>query len=171
MIFQKHFYGILPRIIGSFEERELVVHRSLTFVMRSALGVILIGTFIVGGNAWFVQGADKDKDAEPDISLGAFMRKKLDSSSQILEGLTIEDPQLILQGAKSLLEMSKAEKWKLVINSEFRSHDVEFRATVRKIVEAAEQNNFDNAALQWFDATKACIECHRDVRTASKTKK
>lgn len=138
---------------------------------RNVLGTMIAGTFMVAGLAWYTHAADdKKKDAEPDLSLSAFMRKKLDASSQILEGLTTEDATLIQQGANSLLEMSKAEKWKLLIDSHFRSHDVEFRATVRKLADAADKKNFDNAALQWFAVTKGCIECHQEVRSANKTK-
>lgn len=139
---------------------------------RNVLGTMIAGTLMVAGLAWYAGAADdKKNDAEPDLSLSAFMRKKLEASSQILEGLTTEDADLIQQGTKSLLEMSKAEKWKLLINSEFRAHDVEFRATVRKLADAAEKKNFDNAALQWFAVTKGCIECHQEVRSTNKTKK
>ena len=101
---------------------------------------------------------------EPDMSLSAFMRKKLDASSEILEGLAVEDAELISKGAKALLELSKAEKWQILTDSGYREYSSEFRSTVRKLNAAAEKGNFDNAALQWFDATKACIECHRHVR-------
>jgi hypothetical protein len=67
--------------------------------------------------------------------------------------------------------MSLAEKWKTVIDSDYRQHNVEFRATVRKLADAAEKGRFDSAALQWFDATKNCIECHQDVRRSKVDKK
>ncbi|WP_397568772.1 hypothetical protein [Schlesneria sp. T3-172] len=148
---------------------------TLTLLLRSVLGVAFTGALVMAGFAWHsegtAQGADKAKDDEPDVSLSAFMRKKLDASSEILEGLTVEDSEMIQRGAKSLLEMSKAERWKFLIDSKFRAHSVEFNGAVRKLLEAAEKNNFDNAALQWFDATKSCIECHRDVRGASQPSK
>lgn len=134
----------------------------------SILGVICAVACLVAGGSWFLQAADEKKAEEPDQSLSAFMRKKLDASSLVLEGLTIEDSQLIKKGANLLLEMSKAEKWKLLIDSEFRSHDIDFRTAVKKLVDAAEKSNFDNATLQWFDVTKGCIECHKDVRSAGK---
>jgi len=114
--------------------------------------------------AWQTQGADKDP--VPEQTLRTFMRKKLDASTQILEGLTVEDSEMIQRGANSLLEMSKAERWKLIIDSDYRQHNIEFRSTVKKLADAAAKGNFDNAVLQWFDTTKSCIECHQDVRKA-----
>lgn len=96
--------------------------------------------------------------------LKTFMRKKLDASSKILEGLTVEDSELIRKGAASLLEMSKAEQWNVLLDEDYREYNREFRSLIRKLDKAAESNNFDNALLQWLDATKACIDCHQHVR-------
>lgn len=119
--------------------------------------------------SWQTQAADKD--AKKDSSLSALMRKKLDAGSQILEGLTVEDSELILKGANSLLELSKAEKWQMLIDADYRQHNSDFRGAVRKLATAAEKGKFDNAALQWIDTMKACIECHQDVRHARQEKK
>ena len=105
-----------------------------------------------------------DDDLKPDVSLNAFMRKKLESSSTILEGLTVEDSELIIRGAKELLQLSKVEKWQVFADAEYREYSDDFRTTVRKLEEAASKQNFDNAALQWFDTMKGCIECHQHVR-------
>jgi hypothetical protein len=129
---------------------------------RAAAGLSLIAALVITAASlvvWRVDAAD-----EEDLSLRAFMRKKLDASSHILEGLTVEDADLIARGAKDLLKLSTAEKWQILVDSQYREHSSQFRATVKKLADAAEKGNFDNAALQWFDATKACIECHQDVR-------
>jgi hypothetical protein len=103
--------------------------------------------------------------AKDDQTLSAFMRKKLDASSRILEGLTTEDDALIREGADALLEMSKAEIWNVLIDEDYREFNREFRGSVRKLHAAAEKENFDNATLQWFDTVKACVECHKYVRS------
>lgn len=135
--------------------------RRLTFAGLSFVSAVCL--FAV---AWQTHGADPDENA--DLSLESFMRKKLDASMLILEGLTVEDSGLIERGAASLLKMSNAEMWKVVIDKDFRQHNIEFRATVKKLQDAAEKGNFDNVALQWFDTTKSCIECHKEVRTLQK---
>lgn len=133
---------------------------SLSFSVKlaaSAVAVVMVALSVISP----FSAAAKDDD---DKSLAAFMRKKLDSSSKILEGLTTEDAELIQQGAKALLDMSKAEKWNVIADEDYREFNRDFRSAVRKLNEAAEGENFDNAALQWFDAVKGCVECHKYVR-------
>ncbi len=133
--------------------------------VRTVMGMAIILTLIAAtGAAWNVWSAAADDDLKPDLSLSAFMRKKLDASSQILEGLTTEDSELIQKGAKTLTELSKTEKWQIFSDPEYREYSLDFRINARKLAEAAEKGNFDNAALQWIDAMKNCIECHQHVR-------
>lgn len=142
--------------------------------VRTLMGQAVVAMLIVAsGTAWNAWPAEADDDLKPDLSLSAFMRKKLDASSQILEGLTTEDTDLIKQGAKTLIELSKVEKWNILSDPEYREYSLDFRSNAKKLVEAAEKDNFDNAALQWFATTKNCIECHQHVRrerAASKKK-
>lgn len=140
---------------------------------QSRIGLKILGTlFAVGAitAAWNVWQAEAD-DKKPDQTLSAFMRKKLDASSKVLEGLTTEDADLIQDGANSLIELSKAEKWQMLTDPEYRAYSAEFRNTAKKLADAAAKGNFDNAALQWFDVTKGCIECHQHVRQSRAEKK
>ncbi|MBX3448471.1 MAG: hypothetical protein KF777_02875 [Planctomycetaceae bacterium] len=98
-------------------------------------------------------------------TLSTFMRKKLDASSLILEGITIEDPKLVSEGADVLLEMSRTEIWNVLTDEDYREFNREFRSSVRKLKEAVGDKNFDNATLQWMDSVKACVECHKYVRS------
>ena len=127
---------------------------------------IVLTLIAATGVVWNVWPAAADDDLKPDLSLSAFMRKKLDASSQVLEGLTTEDAELIQKGAKALTEISKAEKWQILSDPEYREYSLDFRINARKLAEAAEKGNFDNSALQWFAAMKNCIECHQHVRSA-----
>jgi hypothetical protein len=114
-----------------------------------------------------VAGAQKKDDQ----TTSAFMRKKLDASSKILEGLALEDAALLRTGSEAILEMSKAEKWNVIVDAEYRELNREFRSAVRKLQDAAAAGNFDNATLQWFDAVKGCVECHKHVRQPNPAKK
>ncbi len=99
------------------------------------------------------------------LSLSDFMRKKLDASSRILEGITTEDAEMVKGGADTLLEMSKAEVWNVLTDEDYREFNRDFRSSVHKLKTAAEKGNFDNATLQWIDSVKACVECHKYVRS------
>ena len=70
---------------------------------------IIFGVFAVAVT-WFMLGADTANsqdapkkevpDAKRELDQSTFMRKKLEASSQILEGLTTENAGLIIQGAR-----------------------------------------------------------------------
>lgn len=129
---------------------------------RWIVGMLFLGAgaFLLGSSAFVIPANAKD-----DQSLSAFMRKKLDASSKILEGLTTEDSKLAIEGADALLALSKAEIWNVISDEDYREFNREFRSSVRKLRDAAEKGNFDNATLQWMDSVKSCVECHKYVRS------
>lgn len=128
----------------------------------------ILGCVIAIGAAGFLALSSQERaraEQAQDTSLSAFMRQKLDNSSLILEGLTVENEKLISEGADALLKMSNVEKWNVLADNDYREFNRDFRNAVRKLDEAAKAKNFDNATLQWFDAVKACVECHKYVRS------
>jgi hypothetical protein len=108
----------------------------------------------------------KQPPAKLDLDQKKFMRKKLEASSQILEGLATEDDSLITQGARVLAEMSSADQWKVINDATYGQYSGEFQRVAMNLRDAAETNNFDLAALKWIDATMKCIECHKFVRSS-----
>ncbi|MDA1229156.1 MAG: hypothetical protein O2856_00150 [Planctomycetota bacterium] len=100
-----------------------------------------------------------------------FMRKKLDASSKILEGLCQEDMVMVQEAANELREMSSIAKWKVLTDEKYREYSREFRDNAALVAEAAEKGDIDKATLQWFSVTMSCLKCHEHVRSANKSKK
>lgn len=109
--------------------------------------------------------AAKKPQTKQERDQSEFMRKKLGASNQILEGLVTEDAELIKSGAKILIEMSSAERWQVKNNVMYKQYSNEFLQSAKKLVEAAEKENFDAVALKWMDTTMKCVECHKFVRS------
>ena len=129
------------------------------------IGIVMVWTMLGVGPATSQDKAQKKApDAKRDLEQTTFMRKKLEASGQILEGLTSEDAQLIIKGAKALVEMSAAEKWQVQNNVMYRQFSAEFQRSAKGLLEAAEKENYDAAALKWIDTTMKCMECHKFVR-------
>jgi hypothetical protein len=97
-------------------------------------------------------------------ALQGFMRAKLSASTKILEGLALEDLDLVREGAVEMNKMSQAEQWRRHEDMLYRQFSADFRQTTSDLIDAAKEHQFDRAALKWMDATMACIECHRYVR-------
>lgn len=115
--------------------------------------------------------ADQAKAGKAENTLNSFMRKKLGAASDVLEGLTTEDGQLIAKGANAMAEMSRVELWQVLTDGDYRNFSRDFRETAKKLAEAGEKGNFDAAALHWIKVTTACIDCHKYVRQQRAEKK
>ncbi|MFN9719285.1 MAG: hypothetical protein ACK58L_11350 [Planctomycetota bacterium] len=98
------------------------------------------------------------------------MRSKLDAASKVLEGLAIEDKELVHDGATVLTELSKVEKWQILKSSEYREHTQSFRSAVKRLDEAAQKGEFAAAQLEWLDVSKRCFDCHNEIRESRVTK-
>lgn len=138
----------------------------------SVIGAILIAAFVwlpgvaqeTAPDQKTAQTDRKPKDA-PRPQLEEFMHQKLDASSDILEGLLVEDFEQIEKAGKKLREMSTLEKWRVSNDMMYRNHSKDFQDNVDKLVQsAARARSLDRVALAWFDTTLSCIECHRWVR-------
>ncbi len=108
-----------------------------------------------------------DDPAPHKSSIQQYMHRKMDASSEILEGIVMENGALIRKGGNALLEMSKAEKFQVLTDREYRLHNRQFREAVERLLVAAEKDGYDKAALAWFDVTISCVDCHDHVRKAA----
>lgn len=112
---------------------------------------------------WSVRGFTQDPEPKK-LLLRDFMRRKLEASNKILEGLVTEDGELIAVGAETLAEMSTAEQWRVSNDVMYKQFSEEFQRAARKLKTAAEKEKFDDVALKWIAVTMSCIECHKWVR-------
>lgn len=100
---------------------------------------------------------------QPD-DLGPFMRAKLDHAKKVLEGLTLEDFDLVTKSSQEISLISQAAGWQVLQTPEYRAYSVEFRRTVESLREAAKKRNLDGATLAYVEMTMKCVQCHKYVR-------
>lgn len=105
------------------------------------------------------------KPSAKKLAMKAFMRKKLASSQDIIEGLALEDFELIEKGAKELKAMSAAAEFMVTKDPLYKEHSDDFRKVVIKMERAAREKRIDGATLGFMDMTMNCVECHKYVRT------
>jgi len=101
--------------------------------------------------------------AVPNRAAG-FMRMKLAHSAAVLEGLSLEDYDLIAKGAQELSLASQDSNWQLLQTEDYLRQSVEFRRACDGLRRAAQEKNLDAAVLAWMDVTMKCVQCHRYVR-------
>lgn len=116
----------------------------------------------------FSSAQDEPKTPKPK-PIETQMRAKLNASATVLEGLATENADLVSEGSKVLLDLSKAEVWQVLKDSEYREHTQGFRSAVRRMEEAAKEKQFASAQLEWLEATKKCFDCHNHIRKTKTT--
>ncbi len=105
-----------------------------------------------------------NQQAEDQSPLSVFMHRKLSASNLILRGLVTDDLELAQDGARELLKMSHAEKWRASSDMMYLNHSREFQRSVETLQKKAKSKSIDGTALAWVDVTMNCIQCHEWVR-------
>jgi hypothetical protein len=93
-----------------------------------------------------------------------FMRRKLDHSQRVLEGIVLEDFELIAKNAKTLSLLSQAAEWQVLPSAEYKQLGAEFRRNTEALIKAAGDKNLDSAALKYVELTLNCVNCHKHIR-------
>lgn len=93
-----------------------------------------------------------------------FMRDKLELAQRVLEGLSMEDYQLIEAKAVKLSAMSQQTDWQVFENPDYVQHSATFRKNCDAMAKAARDKNLDGATLAYVRMTMSCVDCHKFVR-------
>jgi cytochrome c556 len=99
-----------------------------------------------------------------------FMRRKLEFSKNVLEGLALEQYPMIEKNAKALKILSQAAEWEVPMipnATDYVALTSEFQRNTDELVKAAKQGNIDGATLAYVKLTMNCVQCHKYVRFAS----
>lgn len=102
-------------------------------------------------------------DEQPN-KIAAFMRLKLSHSQRLLEGIALEDFQLIEKNAQALSTLSRDEMWQVYQTPEYLQYSADFRRSADEVAAAAKKQNLDGAALAYVGMTLQCVHCHKHVR-------
>jgi cytochrome c556 len=93
-----------------------------------------------------------------------FMREKLALSQKLLEGLAIEDFDLLSTRAMKLSAMTQLETWRAIETPDYDLQSLQFRRHVDALAKAAKDRNLDAATLAYVRVTMSCVECHKFIR-------
>lgn len=131
---------------------------------------LLLGLFslilvwgITQGIAWQDESDPEEGEKKP-RPLAKFMRGKLSSAQQVLEGLVTEDFDKIDKAALHMLTMAAAEEWRVSEDPLYAHHSEAFRKVAKSLRKRSADRDIEGAALQYVQLTLSCIECHRFVR-------
>ncbi len=132
----------------------------LTFTV-SIVGPILRGH---GQDPGKKSEVGKQPPARPASDLDKLMQKKLQRAQRLLEGISLNDPDLIKSNAQELLTLSKTVEFRVLKTPQYDLHSNEFRRSLEDVVKGAQARNIDSATLAYMDMVLACVRCHKHVR-------
>jgi hypothetical protein len=108
--------------------------------------------------------ASRGASQRPD-EVSDFMRAKLVHSQKVVEGLALENYDLIAKHAQELSLLSQAANWQVLQTPQYLEHSTDFRRSSDALRDAARKKNLDGASLAYFEVTLNCVKCHRYVRS------
>ena len=127
-------------------------------VFTMMIGVGLIALIVTAGS----------RTEEPN-DVGDFMKAKLTHAQKVLEGLALEDYDLIAKHSQELSLLSQAANWRVLMTPQYVQHSADFRRSTDALTKAAKKKNLDGAALAYFEVTLKCVNCHKYVRSVKVT--
>lgn len=100
----------------------------------------------------------------------AFMRQKLDFSKDLLQGLALEDFEMIADRARSMRKLSEAVEWETVVipGTDYARYNLEFQNLSADLGRQAAARNLDGAIIAFNQLTLNCVQCHKFVRLQAK---
>lgn len=119
--------------------------------------ILLATTLLVGALFWTSLKAATARTKET-------MRLKLEYAQKVLEGIALEDFELIRFNAEKLKAISQSSDWQLRKSTEYQRHTGDFTRQAEALVKAAERMNVDMATVAYFQLTASCVSCHRHLR-------
>jgi cytochrome c556 len=123
-------------------------------VIAAGIAAAVIGPWL----ATYAQTATQADKVAP------FMRIKLTHSQDVLEGLAVEDFDLIDRGAQQLSLTSEDASWQVLQTEDYARMSADFRRSCDRLRAAARGKNLDGAALAWMEVTMKCVQCHKYIR-------
>jgi hypothetical protein len=108
------------------------------------------------------QGTQEKRQFQQDTR--NFMRKKLDSSRQIVEGLAVEDYEKISKSGQNLMLLAQEADWNVIQTEAYLNLSREFRQSAQRLRDASNEKNLDGSTLAYFEVTLNCVRCHKYIR-------
>ena len=102
--------------------------------------------------------------AQKELAANNLMRAKLDHAQSVLEGIAIENFELVANHATKLSALSQEAGWRANDTPEYSALSVSFRRNVDALQKSAREKNLDGATLAYTKMTFSCVECHKYLR-------
>lgn len=98
-----------------------------------------------------------------------WMKRKLELSQRVLEGLALGDFERIAAAARTLDKLNTIENFVRGRNEAYRTQLEIFRAANLSLIRHADRQNLEGATLAFHQMTLSCVQCHKQLREGKAT--
>jgi hypothetical protein len=122
-------------------------------------GILLLASAVLLAGLPMVKG-----HGDEPTKVQALMKRKLVEAQKVLEGVALNDFDMIAKHANELIAISREAQWKVIKTPDYDMFSTDFRRNANALVKNAKDKNTDAAALSYVDMTLTCVKCHKHVR-------
>ncbi|MDD5140766.1 MAG: hypothetical protein PHY43_10960 [Verrucomicrobiales bacterium] len=119
---------------------------------------VVLATLVVSG--LFAADVVQKKMSPTEI----FMRQKLGYSEKIVEGITLENYDLVISNGYRLMLMTQSNVWVETKDAVYLEKTAHYRGDVVAMVDAARASNTWDVLTAYTKVTADCVDCHQTFR-------
>jgi len=126
------------------------------------LAFFLVSAVVVAGES---ETRKKEQPNDEQQYESVWMKRKLQMSQQIMEGLTRGDLNAVVTSARGMRALSKIEGWARRSDTrEYRRQLKFFDQANAEVMKQAQDDNLNGATLAFTQMTLSCVACHQHLR-------
>jgi hypothetical protein len=110
----------------------------------------------------------KDDPKQDDKKVKELMHQKLVAAEKVLEGLAVNNLDMVVKNAEELQRVRKEASFRIVKTPEYDLWGDEFNRSLDGMIKAAKDKNLESAKLKYLEMTMSCFHCHTYVRDMRK---
>jgi len=126
--------------------------------------IAAIGLAVSAWGLCAVRAQAPQEKKEEGQSTSYWMKKKLEYSQHILEGLAEADYDKIVENAQAMRRLNRIEGFIRGQMPGYRGHLNVFETALDEIIRQGNKDNVDGAALAFTQLTVSCVNCHKYLR-------
>ncbi|HZQ45768.1 MAG TPA: cytochrome c, partial [Verrucomicrobiae bacterium] len=97
-------------------------------------------------------------------SMAIFMRQKLGYSQKIIEGITLENYDMVNTNAIHIWTMAQKSIFQVFKNPVYAEKTSTFQSDIAVLMEAARAKNTADVLKAYMKVTSDCVDCHQNFR-------
>lgn len=139
--------------------------------MRTRAWILSVGVVVFAFSIGRGIAEDKPKPTPTPDKAGEWMKKKLELSQAILDGLTHGDFAAVEGDAQRLNLVGYLEKLLTVDKPQYKEYMRQlsyFEMANRELLRQARAKNVEGAVLAYNQLNTSCVQCHKVVRDSKK---